>query len=179
MTRYNALIRVAPIATIERRLDPSWTPGRMLWDARALRFLTAARTTIPLLVDHLDDAEIGYVREIVQLPDTTGPWLFGRAVVTDGPAWLKPGTAASLGQKILSRASFHDDLVTSAILEEISVLSPGTRPAEPGARVMVLERVDQAPSARPSSPGRAAGEVIHPHGQIIRRPNIGRVLGVR
>lgn len=176
---YTALIRVAPIQTLERRNDPRWTRrGRTLYQPDALRFLPS-RPTVPLLVDHDDEREIGFVREIIRMEDTTGPWLFARAVVTDPPAWLRRGTPASLGSKILRRGTFHDDLVCSAIVDEVSLLSPGVEAAEPLAEVAVLQRVDQAsPAVRPSSPGRAAGEVIY-GGQRIRRPNVGQVLGVR
>jgi hypothetical protein len=178
MTTYTALIRVAPIETLERHNDPAWTrPGRTVYNR--LRFLPAC-PTVPLLVDHDDQHQIGYVRELVRIEDTTGPWIFGRAVVTSPPAWLKRGTPASLGSKILSRSSFHHDVVRDAIVDEISILSAAKQPAEPLAQVTLLERVDPAssPAVRPSSPGRAAGEVIY-GGQLIRRPNIGQVLGVR
>ena len=60
---YTAVIRVAPIQTLERRNDPAWTrPGRRLYDSNARRFLPI-HTTVPLLVDHDDEREIGYVRE--------------------------------------------------------------------------------------------------------------------
>ena len=177
---HTARIRVAPIQTLERRNDPHGTrPGRRLYQPGALFFLPT-RTTVSLFIDHDDDREIGYVREIVRMEESTGPWLVGRAVVTDPTAWLRRGTAASLGSKILHRSSCYDDLVHSAIVAEISVLSPGVKPAEPLAQVTLLERVGPAssPAARPSSPDRAAGEVIY-GGQLIRRPGIVRVLGVR
>ena len=69
---YTAVIRVAPIRTLERRNDPAWTrPGRRLYDSNARRFLPI-HTTVPLLVDHDDDREIGYVSEIARFEDTTG-----------------------------------------------------------------------------------------------------------
>ena len=57
------------------------------------------------------------------------------------------------------------------------MLSPGVEPAEPLAQVTLLERADPASSPALPSPGRTAGEVVD--GQLIRRPSIGQVLGVR
>ena len=136
---------------------------------------------MPLLVDHDDQHQIGHVREFVRMEDTTGPWIFGRAVVTTPPTWLKRGTPASFGSKILTRSSFDHYVVRDAIVYEISILSAAKRPAEPLAQVTLLERVNpaSAPAARPSSSGRAASDVIHGDGQLIRRPGIGQVLRVR
>jgi hypothetical protein len=67
-------------------------------------------------------------------------------------------------------------VVSSCLLKKISVLTPATAPAEPLARVCLVEELPAAAA----TPGSAAGEVIyHPPGAIIRRPGLGRVLGMR
>ena len=65
----------------------------------------------------------------------------------------------------------------SGMVTEVSLLSPGNQPAEPGAKVWHIERT---PAAAPTTAARApAGEAYYePPGKIIRR-NIGQVLGVR
>jgi hypothetical protein len=175
-----ALIKFAPILTLERQNDPAWNrPGRFLYRSDSLRLLPTS-SAIPLLVDHVEEREIGYVEKIMRLEDTDGPWFMARAVVSDPPGWLKKGTAASFASPSSSRSLFSEDLVCNAFVTEISLLSPGVKRAEPLAKVVVLERTD-LPVAR-ATPDRhaAAGEVIHhSRREVLVRPGIGQVLGVR
>jgi hypothetical protein len=44
---HTALIKVAPIRTLERHNDPDWNrPGRTLYGSHALRFLRTARPSL-------------------------------------------------------------------------------------------------------------------------------------
>jgi hypothetical protein len=181
---HTALLKVAPIHTLKRHNDPTWNrEGRTLYSSNSLRFLPYLQT-VPLLVDHDEDQEIGYIHDIIRLSEADGPWLLGRAVITAAPSWLKSGTPASLCSKILDHSRFHEplapslrahDLVYSAIVTEMSILSPGVKPAEPLAKVVLLQRSTATPEPHPS-PGDV---VIYGDGTIIRRRGIGQVLGVR
>ena len=70
------------------------------------------RTSVPLLVNHCADREIGVVRELMRFEDTDGPWLVAVATVTDRPDWLKRGVRASFGYKLARYSSF--DRTTSS-----------------------------------------------------------------
>jgi len=67
------------------------------------------------------------------------------------------------------------ELIARAIVDEVSLLSPGARPAEPCAQVVLLERQASPAALTPSA--RAAGEyrlrpgetVIYGNGQLLRR----------
>lgn len=132
----------------------------------------------------LDRLDVVGDPDAVAMEDTTGPWLVARAVVTDPPSWLARSTPASLSQKILERSSFYAGLIRHALLDEVSLLSPGVKPAEPLAKVVLLERAEKpsVPAARPTSaPARATrsvagGEVFYgagPYGGsgVIKRRN--------
>lgn len=58
--------------------------------------------------------------------------------------------------------------VTSAIVREVSVLSPGVNPAEPLARVVCLTRERAEPE----------DEIIY-GGPLLVRPGIGRITHVQ
>ena len=96
------------------------------------------------------------------------------AVVSDRSAWLRPGTRASFGYKCGRTSSFDPDVLRKGWVTEVSVLTAGHEPLEPGARVLTLRE-----DANPILPVAPAGAtVIAGNGQIIRRP-VGQVLAVR
>ena len=171
---YSTLIKFAPILTLERQNDPAWTrPGRFLYRSDSLRLLPSR--TVPVLVDHDAEREIGYVEKIMRLEDTDGPWFFARAVVTDPPGWLKKGTPASFATPSSSRSLFSDDLVCTGFVNEISVLAPGVKPAEPLAKVVVLDRIESPAASATPDRHAAAGEVIHhTRRQVLRRPGLAK-----
>lgn len=168
---WTALVKVAPILTHERQNSPGWTrPDRWLWRSNALRILPSLATP-KLCVDHDEEQVIGYVEDILRLEDVDGPWFMGRCVVTNPPGWLKRGTPASLSSKILARSTFSEDIICDGFVHEISVLSPGVRPAEPLARVELYKRSSPAaPKPKPLSSGRSSAgeEIIHGCGRIRR-----------
>jgi hypothetical protein len=185
---YEACIRFAPYFTIER-LEAGPKNGRTLYDKGGLRFLPGVET-VPLLVDHDEDLEVGFVDKLWHWDDIDGPWCVARATVTKPPAWLTRGTKASFAFSKMWTASREDRAVYERIVRryredappmdwkyvhkglvsEVSILSPGTKPAEPLAQVLLVERTSAA---------EPAGKVIHtPSGVLVRRHS-GHVIGVR
>jgi hypothetical protein len=196
---HTAIIKFAPIFTVERFNDPAWNrPGRQLYESGAFRFLPS-EDTVPLVVNHDDSREIGTVHEVFKLDWIDGPWICARATVNDPPSWLKRGTRSSFSFITLHLTEFNirgtqAEVVAKGIVREVSVLSPTTNPAEPCAEVWSYRPAEVPPVARVAAPA-AAGEVIHdwaprePHAlawaeQARRRGSVVRiatdqVLGVR
>ena len=172
---YDALIAIAPLLDAKRFRNPEWErPGRDSYWGGSLKLLPRE---IPLLVNHEDNRQIGVVRSLFELDWSDGKWVVADANVTDPPEWLRRGTPASL-----SRINVHAtptaegaERVTSAYIKEVSLLSPGVKPAEPLAQIVPLkaEPVARRHQAQPQ------GEVTYGHGQLLIRPNIGQVLSVR
>jgi hypothetical protein len=127
------------------------------------------------------------------------PWMTFSCIAADN---LRRGSPVSVGYRSLrhdkSLAEIGVKWHTLAILDELSLLRHGERPAYPGAEVTFIlphkriPRTAQTPPAEkpPKTEARerstelaasttAAGEEIIHGGPIIRRPGIGRVLGVR
>jgi hypothetical protein len=170
-----ASIMFAPLHTLERHNDPTWNhPGRTLYEGRGLGFKPSV-SKIPLLVDHDDERRVGTVHAIHRMEWTDGPWMVAYATVHDPPRWLRRyDTKASFGFSAMWRGTFTEcEHIMAALVNEVSILSPGTLPAEPLARVLSLRPIRRSDATTPGP----AGEVIY-GGPIIRR-NIGQVLGVR
>jgi len=177
---YEIAVKVAPVFTGDRFEDPAWR-DRIMYRSDALLF---RGRPVPLVVNHDKSRQLGEIAKIYKLDDD-GPWLVGIGTMTgERPEWLKRGTPASLRCYPLFRRDVvirerRADVIAKALLDEISVLSPGNEPGEPLARVLLLR---ESPVAVRDTSGRASaggeGEVFY-GGPIIRRPNIGRVLGVR
>jgi hypothetical protein len=148
-----ALIKFAPLHTLERRNDPRWTrPGRTLYEPGALKFLPSV-SEIPLLVDHDYSRRVGTVHELFRMEWIDGPWICARATVDDPPAWLrKHDTKASFEHRTYDRSTFYPDLIRRALVSEVSILSPSVKPREPLAQVVHLRESVAAPppiAARP------------------------------
>jgi hypothetical protein len=75
---------------------------------------------------------------------------------------------------------FGCEVVRHGIVTEVSVLTTST-PAEPGARVLTVhpQRQPTAVERRPASTVAQPDERVFYGGELIRRPNVGQVLGVR
>ena len=175
---YKALIKFAPLDTLERRRDPDWNRAdRSLYGPGRFMFKPGL-TQIPLLVDHQDDQQVGIVDSIFRADEVdvvagqveSGPWLVASATVTDPPRWLREHeTKASFSFAAMSRGTFIEaEHIMSALVNEVSILSPGKEPAEPLACVTFLRTVEAA----------APVEELYGGGPLIRR-NIGRVLAIR
>jgi hypothetical protein len=137
--------------------------GRVYFQRGSLRLMP----NTAVCVDHHEDRRVGIVREFFEHQDTDGQWLAALTTITDPPAWLKRGTPASLSYIDLHTQTLGQaSRVLRGLLIEASILSPGVRPAEARAGVATFHRdEDQVFYSAP--------------GTVIRRPNIGRVLGVR
>jgi len=145
-----------------------------------------SKTSVPLVCDHDMNRMVGEVTDIHVWPwvdgSGSGRWLVAECTVTDPPSWLRRGTGASWCYRKLNEYETWREhkwsVVTSALIDEVTVCSPTHKPMEPGASVLTFERSSRPAAAPPAAAGRAAeGEVIY-GGQIIRR-NIGQILRVR
>jgi hypothetical protein len=170
-----ACIQFAPVFTAERMAEGARATD--LYQRGSLRFLPS-QSSVPLLIDHDKDREVGVVREIVEWENTDGPWFIARATVTHRPEWLKAfRTKASFGYANVERQEIGDwGRVLRALVTEVSLLSPAAKPAEPLAQVVLVERSKDSPAAVDTSS--SAGENLSSPGVLIRR-NAGQVLGVR
>jgi hypothetical protein len=106
-------VKFAPVFTLERFNDPRWNrTGRTLYESGAFEF-PPNKDTIPLLIDHEDDREIGTVHSLFKMDWIDGPWICARATVTDPPEWLKRGrvraivSTASRGQRGFLRSAYQ------------------------------------------------------------------------
>jgi hypothetical protein len=170
---YDALIKFAPVFTHERFNDVTWArPGRRMYERGALEFMPGW-DSIPLIVDHDDEREIGVVHRFGAIDWVDGPWLYAVATVTDPPSWLKRGTRASFesrpfDQRDVIIREHRAEVVARAFVSEVSVLSPSVKPAEPLAEVLSLRAAEPA------------GEVIyHTSGVLVRRYYANAVVGIR
>jgi hypothetical protein len=177
---HTALVKFAPIFTLERFDDPAWTrPGRKMYYPGALQFLPG-RTSVPLLADHDEDHEVGTVDKLFQMDWTDGPWICASATVPDDAAsWLKRGAGASFGSKVYDRREVSIRGTTAAVIahafvEEVSVLI-AKKPGEPRAAVLSVQR-QEPPAARADRP--VAGEVIYGDGTPVRRYYSNAILAV-
>ena len=166
MSPVEASIMFAPLHTLERHNDPAWNrEGRSLYEQKAFRFRPGV-TEISLLVDHDRERQVGTVDLVHRMEWTDGPWMVARATVTDPPGWLRTNdTKASFAFNALARGTFTTcEHVMEALINEVSILSPGKQPAEPLARVLSLRAVKPAVARAGTE-----GEVIYGNGQVIRR----------
>lgn len=153
----------------------------------------------PLLVDHVKDAKpIGRVKSLLRTWETPfggTQWLTAFCEITDPPCWLEKGTPASISYAALHRQELEGWMITrKGLVTEVSVLSPGKRPAEPLAQVVSFSPVERPAAAVPSTSDRVAAAdssplewpdeaarrwaAAAPLG-TIRRVGVGQVLGVR
>jgi hypothetical protein len=162
---HTCVVKFAPIFTAERFNDAAWNrPGRTMYERHAFQFLPG-KTTAPLLIDH--DREIGTVESMFLMDWVDGPWMCAKATVDAGaPTWLQRGARASFEYRSLDTREYNirgtkADVVAKAMVSEVSVLSPSTKPAEPLAAVLSYRPADP-PAAGRSSSGRrpAAGNVV-------------------
>jgi hypothetical protein len=194
-----ALIKFAPVVTLKRvEHDPTWQdPDRTLYWSGSLELHPGYRE-IPVIVDHDFERQVGTVDSLVEMPFADGPWVCAFATITDPPAWLEQRTKASFARlNYESTWVGRCERVARAHVTEISVLSPGTLPAEPLAEVTSLRRTQPQPapaaasSVAPATAGNwGPGAVVRnlPDGSqeisyrgvapLVRRPNVGQVLAV-
>jgi hypothetical protein len=177
-----ALIKLGRLVTADLLRNPDSLPaGTTLYQRGALEL----QRDTPVCVDHDEHRPIGRVRELFEHPDTDGLWLAALTTITAPPAWLRRGTPASISYINLRTQTLGESCrVLRGLVPEVSVLSPGVKPAQPGARVALLQRDQRPATTRPLTPApkpvwlRQAQQEAAARGTLIR-PNIGKVLGIR
>ena len=176
------ILRAAPIATMDELMEPEAVQHHEMFDRCALKPPHGRELSdIPILVDHIKEAEpIGRVTALrTDRCWTGGTWQWVHAEITDPPAWLRKGAAVSISHSAYSTRTpwgAEWDLIQKAFLNEVSILSPGVKPAHPRARV---EWIGKPEPQAARTDRRPAGEVIHhPPGGVLVRRNTGQVLAV-
>lgn len=150
------LIRLGPGVTPET-LD-NVGPERDIYDR--LELCTRSQVTehghlvllpdAPVCIDHDDDQEVGRIVDLLRFDDAHGRWHWAKCEIDRPPEWLRRGTKASICFSALQRGeAANRGIVRRAIVREVSILSPGVKPAEPFAEVAVLK--DAPKPARPQS----------------------------
>lgn len=170
----SAILRAAPIATFEEFSQPDTVRHHEMYDRGALKPLPGRELSeIPVLVDHIKDATpIGRVTGI-RTDDcwTGGTWLWVHVEITNPPTWLGKGSGVSIGRSAYSTRTPWGagwDLIQKAILTEVSILSPGVKPAHPRARVEWIGKPESPATGRTDRRPPAGGVVIHSP-RVIRR----------
>lgn len=151
-----ALIKLAPVRTAERMNDEAWADRTFYRDQ--LQLLPNS-DGIPLVVDHDRSIELGRVTGLFTMDWPDGDWICARAELTDPPAEVKQGMAASFGR--------HDATPTRSFVTEVSLLI-ATEPLEPAAQLVALTPAENT-AARTRSPEQT----------LLHRDAVGQVLGVR
>jgi hypothetical protein len=148
-----------------------------------------------VVVDHDNNRVVAHVRDLGVVDDvvagTVMRWHVAR-VEGDLPGWVRSGTPASFGYKVIRRMAYGAvDCIRQAILDEITIVSSAMKPVDPLAAVMFVRSLDPPPKTRASAAGRDAHpapvaddvevrlwQSAAPPG-TIRRHAIGTVLRVR
>lgn len=150
------LVRIAKVIADDVWDDPEAIgPDRELFWPRALKLRPTA-TPVPVRVDHIKTRDIGRVTVLSEVTDyLEGRWVIAHCDVDEPPVWLRRDTPASmswcnLGPRVPMPGGWTRHI--SGMATEVSLLSPGMQPAEPGAKVWHLERA--AALIPESSPGR-------------------------
>jgi hypothetical protein len=169
-----ALVRIARLIDDHVWNNPeSVGSGRELYWGGALKLNPGA----PVRIDHIKTRNIGRVLGLIEFDFPPGRWVFASCEIDEPPEWLRRGTAASMSWCNLGvREPMPGGWLrhNAGLVTEVSVLSPGVKPAEPGAQVVTLNRTSPPPAAPATPPA----TVLH-GGGVIRRPGIGQVLAVR
>lgn len=207
-----ALLRFTPVFDPRMLDDPKLARHRMV--QRGALEQANPNEPIPVVIDHDRGRRIGTVREIFTAPDVAGgvvqDWYFAAVDLTDAAhGWVKRGGAVSWKHiPLREQAVGETTRLLRGIVREVSILAPGTEPAEPLARVVLFERSSSLalPPAKFSDPlsryGFKDGDDVEafvtaakrneldklyderltarvPARGVLIRPNIGQVLGVR
>jgi hypothetical protein len=171
-----ALLRFAPVFDARIVDDPKLARSVMVEGAGALDRVSR-HEPLPVLVDH--DREVGRVRDIFAAPHTDGRrWLFASVELDECPTWLKRDGGVSWSYRVL----FDQDVrgtqrLLRAIIDEVTLVSPGFVPVEPLARVAWVGEPEPSPAA--TADRAAGGEVLYGDGKLVRRyfPNAVVAVG--
>ena len=176
----SAILRFAPVFTPKLVGDERLIRDYMV-ERGALKPLTLARP-IPVLVNHDESRQIGTVRTLAVYDELlfgtlVAPYYVAHVDITE-PTAMKRGDGVSWGYNVLHELEIAGTrLIRSAIIREVSVLTPGVKPAEPFARVCWVGE-HEAPSPAAVADRAVAGEVFYGDGRTITRRGIGRVTGI-
>ena len=100
-------------------------------------------------------------------------WIVARCTVTDPPGWLKKGTKASFSYRVLRSYEFNDwEIVSRALVDDVSIVSSSHKPIEPCTEVLLYRRANEPKPHR-------SEEIILDAGTLLVRPGIGSVIAVR
>ena len=149
------LVRIAKIID-----DAVWEnpeaigPDRELFWPRALK-LRSERIQdgkpVPVRVDHVKvgSKDIGRVTALSEVNDLDGRWVIAHCDVDKPPGWLHRDTPASMRCNLGPREPMPVGWTRhiSGMVTEVSLLSPGKQPAEPGAKVRHIERTPHRPTS--------------------------------
>ena len=138
----------------------------------------------PVVIDHDDDRVVDRVKNVYVWDDVdygtrVRRWHFAACELDEKPDWLKRGSGVSWSYHPLHEYAGNQDttVLTSCIIREVSLLSPARTPKEPLARVCYVKETPvthrHPRAARPQE-----GEVVFGHGQMLRRPGLGKLIAV-
>ena len=173
MTTWEAVVKFAPLLSVERVNDPAWQDAERTMVTQSTFRLPHKKECVPLLADHNPDVELGTVKDWFRLKWIDGEWLAATATLNaPPPPFLQRGARASYGYKALhSRAPViggpEGQVLSSAILTETTVCALQV-PLEPLAEVLTVSERKPEPLADRHQP-EPEGEVIYGNGQLIRR----------
>lgn len=135
---------------------------------------------IPVLVNHDESRQIGTVRTLAIYDEVlsgsrVAPYYVAHVNIT-GPTAMQRGDGVSWGFRILREMELAGTkLIRSALIEEVSVLTPPMKPAEVFARVAWVGELEKPkPKLAPatSSDRAAGGEVVYGDGRTITRHGV-------
>lgn len=177
----SAMLRFAPVFTGGVVDDPKLVRQYMV-ERGALKPMSYSKP-IPVLVDHNKTRQIGTVRELAIYDEVISgsrcaPYYVAHVDITE-PTAMQRGNGVSWGFHLLHELEIAGTkLIRSAIITEVSVLTPSVKPAEVFARVCWVGESERSSAAGDSSDRSAAGEVVLGPQRIVRH-GIGQVLGAR
>ena len=177
---WEAVLRFAPAYDTRHLVgDPPDAPDLLVSDS-VLQKVKPNEPT-PVLCDHDDERVVGHVKNVWVSPDVDygtriRRWHFAACELNERPSWLKRGGGVSWSYHPLHTYTAREGttVLTSCILREV-LLSPSLSPAEPLARVCLVK---ESPVARRHQ-AQTESKATYGHGQVLIRPGIGTVLGVR
>ena len=178
---WEAVLRFAPAYDTRHLVGDVVDAPALLVTADAVKRMKSTEPT-PVVIDHNEQRVVGHVKNVYVWDDVdygtrVRKWHFAACELDAKPDWLKRGSGVSWGYHPLHEYAGNRDttVLTSCIIREISLLSPARTPLEPLARVSYVKETPPVTNRHQAQPG----EVVFGHGQMLRRPNIGTVLGVR
>jgi hypothetical protein len=142
-----ALLRFAPVFTPLLAYDDALRREYMI--ERGAIVPSSYSKPTPVIVNHDEGRQIGTVRSFAVYDDVISgkrcaPFYFAHVDLT-GPTAMQRGDGVSWGFRILREMELAGTkLIRSALINEVSVLTPGMKPAEPLAKVVWVGELEEA-----------------------------------